>query len=80
MDIGRRTPESGAAGIVPVIHRGAATILPMTEKSRATKRKGEHIVRFVASLSDGTHTVEHPDGRLERRKGETDWKKLDSAA
>jgi uncharacterized protein (DUF4415 family) len=41
-------------------------------------RKHEHIVRHVASLGDGTHIIEHPDGRLERRKSETDWARLDS--
>jgi uncharacterized protein (DUF4415 family) len=50
----------------------------MAEKSRTKNRKGEHIVRFVASLPDGTHIIEHPDGRLERRKGQTDWKRLDA--
>jgi uncharacterized protein (DUF4415 family) len=50
----------------------------MAEKSRTNKRKGEHIVRFVASLPDGTHIIEHSDGRLERRKGQTDWKRLDA--
>jgi uncharacterized protein (DUF4415 family) len=38
----------------------------------------EHIVRHVASLSDGTHIIEHPDGRLERRKSQTDWARLDA--
>jgi len=41
-------------------------------------RKREHIVRYVASLGDGTHIIEHPDGRLERRKSETDWARLDA--
>jgi len=41
-------------------------------------RKREHIVRHVASLGDGTHIIEHPDGRLERRKSETDWARLDT--
>jgi uncharacterized protein (DUF4415 family) len=39
-------------------------------------RKGEYIVRHVASLDDGTHIIEHPDGRLERRKSETDLARL----
>jgi len=44
---------------------------------KAKKRHDdEHIVKFVASLPDGTHIIEHPDGRLERRKGETDWARL----
>jgi hypothetical protein len=50
----------------------------MAGKSRTKKRKDEHIVRFVASLPEGTHIIEHPDGRLEWRKGETDWKRLDA--
>jgi len=49
------------------------------KKSREKKGRGhraEHIVRHVASLRDGTHIIEHPDGRLERRKSETDWGRL----
>ena len=43
------------------------------------RKKGEeHIVTLVASLPDGTHVIEHPDGRLERRKSETDWARLDA--
>jgi uncharacterized protein (DUF4415 family) len=41
-------------------------------------RKGAYVVRHVASLGDGTHIIEHPDGRLERRKSETDWARLDA--
>lgn len=41
-------------------------------------KKDEHIVRHVASLADGTHIIQHPDGRLERRKSETDWARLDA--
>jgi uncharacterized protein (DUF4415 family) len=41
-------------------------------------RKRNHIVRYVASLGDGTHIIEHPDGKLERRKSETDWARLDA--
>ena len=40
-------------------------------------RKHEYIVRHVASLGDGSYIIEHPDGRLERRKSETDWARLD---
>jgi uncharacterized protein (DUF4415 family) len=40
------------------------------------ERPVEHIVRHVASLGDGTYIIEHPDGRLERRKSETDWARL----
>jgi uncharacterized protein (DUF4415 family) len=51
-------------------------------KSRGTSdnssRKNEYIVRHIASLDDGTHIIEHPDGRLERRKSETDWARLDA--
>ena len=42
-----------------------------------TKQR-EHIVTLVASLPDGTHIIEHPDGKLERRKSETDWAALDA--
>lgn len=52
----------------------------MDQKTK-TKRKNhreEYVVRHIASLADGTHIIEHPDGRLERRKGETDWKRLDA--
>ncbi len=40
------------------------------------KRTKEHIVTLVASLPDGTHIIEHPDGHLERRKSETNWARL----
>ena len=46
------------------------------EVSDNSGRKSEYIVRHVASLDDGTHIIEHPDGRLERRKNETDWARL----
>jgi uncharacterized protein (DUF4415 family) len=42
----------------------------------AKKKTKEHVVKLVTSLPDGTHIVEHPDGHLERRKGETNWEKL----
>jgi uncharacterized protein (DUF4415 family) len=48
------------------------------EKAANKRRENEHIVRHVASLSDGTYITEHPDGRLERRKSETDWAALDA--
>jgi uncharacterized protein (DUF4415 family) len=48
------------------------------EASDNSGRKDEYIVRHVASLGDGTHIIEHPDGRLERRKSETDWARLDA--
>jgi uncharacterized protein (DUF4415 family) len=48
------------------------------EASDNSDRKSEYIVRHIASLDDGTHIVEHPDGRLERRKSETDWARLDA--
>jgi uncharacterized protein (DUF4415 family) len=38
----------------------------------------EHIVRYVTALPDGTHIIEHPDGRLERRRNETDWARVDA--
>ena len=48
------------------------------EVSENKRGKSEHIVRHVASLGDGTHIIEHPDGKLERRKSETDWAALDA--
>lgn len=42
------------------------------------KKSKEHIVTLVASLPDGTHIVEHPDGQLERRKSKTDWAAFDA--
>jgi uncharacterized protein (DUF4415 family) len=48
------------------------------EASDNSERKSEYIVRHIASLDDGTHIIEHPDGRLERRKSETDWARLDA--
>jgi uncharacterized protein (DUF4415 family) len=38
----------------------------------------EHIVTFVADLDDGTYIVEHEDGRLERKKDQTDWARIDA--
>ena|ERR1700761_3219918 len=48
------------------------------QASENKSQKHEYIVRHVASLADGTHIIEHPDGRLERRKSETDWAALDA--
>jgi uncharacterized protein (DUF4415 family) len=48
------------------------------EASGPRIRKGEYIVRHVGSLADGTHIIEHPDGRLEHRRSETDRARLDS--
>jgi uncharacterized protein (DUF4415 family) len=48
------------------------------EKLSNTGQQNEDIVRHVASLGDGTYIIEHPDGRLERRKSETDWARLDA--
>lgn len=42
------------------------------------KKSKEHIITLVASLPDGTHIVEYPDGQLERRKSKTDWAALDA--
>ena len=42
------------------------------------RKTREDIVQFVASLPDGTYIVEHGDGRLERRKSETDWARVDA--
>ena len=51
----------------------------MGEKTQRKRKSGdEHIVRHVASLPDGTHIIEYSDGRLERRKSETDWKRFHS--
>ena len=50
----------------------------MVQKLDKKKSDNEHIVKHVASLPDGTHIVEFPDGRLERRKSETDWARLDA--
>lgn len=38
----------------------------------------ERTVRLLASLPDGTYIVEHPDGRLERKRDETDWARVDA--
>ena len=35
-------------------------------------------VRLVATLDDGTAIVEHADGRLERRRSESDWARVDA--
>jgi uncharacterized protein (DUF4415 family) len=48
----------------------------MAQKARKRSDDDEHVVRLVTSLPDGTHIIEHPDGRLERRKSETDWARL----
>jgi uncharacterized protein (DUF4415 family) len=47
----------------------------MVQKSKS-RNESERVVRHVSSLPDGTYIVEHADGRLERRKSETDWEKL----
>jgi len=44
----------------------------------AKKKHREHIVTLVGSLPDGTHIIEHPDGKLERRKSETNWARVDA--
>ncbi|GIK81369.1 MAG: BrnA antitoxin family protein [Pseudorhodoplanes sp.] len=46
--------------------------------SNKKKEPGEHIVTLVAALPDGTHVIEHPDGRLEKRVGKTDWARVDA--
>ncbi|MCC6946478.1 MAG: BrnA antitoxin family protein [Bradyrhizobiaceae bacterium] len=38
----------------------------------------EHIVRYLGNLPDGSYVIEHPDGRLERKHSETDWKRVDA--
>jgi uncharacterized protein (DUF4415 family) len=40
------------------------------------KKTNEDFVTLVASLADGTFIVEHQDGRLERKRSETDWERL----
>lgn len=36
----------------------------------------EQIVRLVFPLPDGEYVIELPDGRLEKRKSETDWDRV----
>jgi uncharacterized protein (DUF4415 family) len=48
----------------------------MANTVQKQRDQDKHIVTLVASLPDGTHIVQHPDGRLERRKSETDWDRL----
>lgn len=36
----------------------------------------EHSEKLVATLDDGTHIIEHADGRLEKRKPQTEWERL----
>jgi uncharacterized protein (DUF4415 family) len=50
----------------------------MAEKGRKKNDRDEYIVTLIASLPDGTHIIEHPDGRLERRKSEADWARVDA--
>ena len=38
----------------------------------------EYIVRLLVTLPDGTSIIEHPDGRLERQRSQTDWARLDA--
>jgi uncharacterized protein (DUF4415 family) len=33
---------------------------------------------MITCLPDGTRIVEHPDGRLERTQGKTDWARVDA--
>jgi uncharacterized protein (DUF4415 family) len=42
------------------------------------KNNREEIVTLVARLPNGTHIVEHSNGKLERRKSETDWARVDA--
>lgn len=48
----------------------------MAESVRKKSPDDEYIVKHIASLPDGTHIIEHPDGRLEKQKSETDWERL----
>ena len=54
--------------------------LPKKRHERVARaaRKEEYIVRHVTSLPDGTHIIRHPDGRLEQRKSQTDWARLEA--
>jgi len=38
----------------------------------------EYIVRLLVTLPDGTSIIEHPDGRIERQRSQTDWAKVDA--
>ena len=42
----------------------------------AMSKSEEDIVTLVASLPDGTRIIEHADGRLERKKSQTDLARL----
>jgi uncharacterized protein (DUF4415 family) len=50
----------------------------MAQKAQRKSREDDFIVRHLAKLPDGTHIIEHADGRLERRKSKTDWAQLDA--
>lgn len=50
----------------------------MAHKAKVKNQEDEYVVRHVASLPDGTYIIEHPDGRLERQKSETDWARVDA--
>jgi uncharacterized protein (DUF4415 family) len=71
-------------GLFPLDQRAAVRNLDMKQKEKKkrsetrTQRESGQVVRHVASLGDGTYVIEHPDGRLERRKSETDWARLDA--
>lgn len=41
-------------------------------------REKEDIVTFIGKLPDGSSIVEHSDGRLERRRSQTDWAAVDA--
>jgi uncharacterized protein (DUF4415 family) len=38
----------------------------------------EDIVALVGKLPDGSSILEHSDGRLERRRSQTDWARVDA--
>ena len=48
------------------------------KREKVSAREKEEIVRFVTDLGDGTYIVEHADGRLERKKDQTDWDRVRS--
>jgi uncharacterized protein (DUF4415 family) len=56
----------------------AQKLLKEARDKKSDRGGKEHIVRHVVSLGDGTYIIEHPDGRLERRKSETDWAHLEA--
>ena len=69
------TLRQGTIRIIPRARLGAVRGRIMAD---ASKNQDEYIVKHVGALPDGTHIIEHPDGRLERQKSETNWARLDA--